>query len=92
VGKLACAAGASGVRRLPVAAGMIPRGEVTLIYASIGTTLSISGKPALDPALYSALIFVVIATTLLTPAVLRWTFNTRAPSPPYSGSARPSPP
>ena len=74
VGKLACAAGAAGVRRLPTAVGMMPRGEVTLIYASMGGSLLVGGKPVLDPALYSALVFVVLATTLLTPALLRWTF------------------
>jgi Kef-type K+ transport system membrane component KefB len=72
VGKLACALGASGVRRLPVAVGMIPRGEVTLVYASLGATLSIQGKPVVDGTLYSALVLVVVATTLLTPAALKW--------------------
>lgn len=74
-GKLACALGASGVRRMPVAVGMIPRGEVTLIYASIGGSIIIRGKPILDGPLYSALVFVVIATTLLTPATLKWVFQ-----------------
>jgi Kef-type K+ transport system membrane component KefB len=81
VGKLACALGASGVRRLPVAIGMIPRGEVTIIYASIGSTLLLGGEPLLDPALYSALVSVVIATTLLTPAALKWSFA-RGDTPP----------
>jgi Kef-type K+ transport system membrane component KefB len=74
VGKLACALGAPGARRLPVAIGMIPRGEVTIVYASIGGTLVVGGKPLLDPTLYSALVSVVIATTLLTPAALKWAF------------------
>src|SRR5262249_25695775 len=50
VGKLACALGVRGVRRLPVAVGMIPRGEVTLIYASIGRSIVVGGKPILDEA------------------------------------------
>jgi Kef-type K+ transport system membrane component KefB len=77
-GKLACAAGASGVRRLPVAVGMIPRGEVTLIYASLGRTIVINGKPLLDDAMYSALVFVVIATTLVTPGAIKWIFQPSA--------------
>jgi Kef-type K+ transport system membrane component KefB len=87
VGKLACALGASGVRRMPVAVAMIPRGEVTLIYASIGGTLVIGGRPLLDGPLYSALVFVVIATTLLTPAVLKWTFQRGAPTITPSGAS-----
>jgi Kef-type K+ transport system membrane component KefB len=75
MGKLACALGTSGVRRKAVAVGMIPRGEVTLIYASIGVSIVIGGKPLLDGRLYSALVFVVIATTLLTPAALKWIFQ-----------------
>jgi Kef-type K+ transport system membrane component KefB len=72
LGKLACGLGAPRGRRAPVAAGMIPRGEVTIMYASIGSTLMIGGAPLLDPTLYSALVSVVIATTLVTPAALKW--------------------
>ncbi|HEY8078264.1 MAG TPA: cation:proton antiporter [Labilithrix sp.] len=69
VGKLACGLGtARGVDRLGVALGMIPRGEVTLIFASLGLTL-------LDKRTYSALVTVVVLTTLLTPAALKWSFG-----------------
>jgi Kef-type K+ transport system membrane component KefB len=88
LGKLACALGASGVRRMPVAVGMMPRGEVTLIYASIGGTIFIRGKPLLDHSLYSALVFVVIATTLLTPAALKWVFRRGDPGLTSSGASR----
>ena len=88
VGKLACALGASGVRRMPVAVGMIPRGEVTLIYASIGRSIVIGGKPLLDDAMYSALVFVVIATTLVTPAALKWVFQRGAALPTPSAASR----
>jgi Kef-type K+ transport system membrane component KefB len=87
LGKLACALGASRVRRMPVAIAMIPRGEVTLIYASIGGTLVVGGRPLLDGPLYSALVFVVIATTLLTPAALKWTFHRGAPTATPSGAS-----
>jgi Kef-type K+ transport system membrane component KefB len=73
-GKLAASVGATGVRRLPVALGMMPRGEVTIVYAGLGAVLVLAGKPLLDPSLYSALVFVVIATTLITPAALKWGF------------------
>ncbi len=78
VGKLACALGAArGVDRLAVALGMMPRGEVTLIFASLGITLSATGAPALDKQVYSALVTVVIVTTIVTPAALKWTFARR---------------
>jgi len=74
LGKVACALGASGVRRAAVAVGMMPRGEVTLVYASLGGSMALGDKPVLDHSLYSALVFVVIATTLVTPAALKWAF------------------
>ena len=49
-----------------VGVGMVPRGEVGLIIASIGLSLGVIGND-----LYSVVVFMVIATTLLTPPVLR---------------------
>jgi Kef-type K+ transport system membrane component KefB len=73
VGKLACGLGtARGVSRLTVAFGMIPRGEVSLVFASLGMTLTFDGSPLLDQSGYSALVAVVILTTVLTPLLLRW--------------------
>ena len=53
--------------RLMVGLGMLPRGEVGLIFASIGLT-----EGVLDHDLYGALVIVVLATTLLAPPLLRW--------------------
>lgn len=80
-GKLACAAGvvARGVDRLAVAIGMVPRGEVGLIFAGIGAGLSVGGEPLLSQGLFSALVLVVLVTTLLTPPGLRWRFATVRP-------------
>jgi Na+:H+ antiporter len=76
VGKLACALGAGrGVDRLTVAFGMAPRGEVTLIYASLGLTLVTDGTHLIDSTGYSALVGVVLLTTVLTPALLKWTLG-----------------
>jgi Kef-type K+ transport system membrane component KefB len=70
IGKLACTAGpAKNVSRLTVAFGMIPRGEVTLIFASLGTTLAV-----VDRSAYSALVATVLFTTVLTPLLLKWSF------------------
>lgn len=76
LGKLACGLGVTrGVSRSGVALGMMPRGEVTLIFASMATALSVTGSEARDRTIYSALVTVVILTTLLTPAALKWTFK-----------------
>ena len=50
--------------------GMIPRGEVGLIFATIGLNEGILGKN-----LYAALLLVVLVTTLMTPPLLRWRLN-----------------
>jgi Kef-type K+ transport system membrane component KefB len=55
-----------GVRRWPVGVGMVPRGEVGLIFA--GTGLS-AGVIAGD--LYSALVVVVMLTTFVAPPWLK---------------------
>jgi Kef-type K+ transport system membrane component KefB len=63
------------VRRLPVGVGMIPRGEVGLIFANIGMGLHIGGVPIVSAAVYSAVVVMVIATTLVTPPLLAWAFG-----------------
>jgi len=80
LGKTACAAGVltAGVNRLTVALGMMPRGEVTLVFAAIGSTLSIGGAPLLDERGYAALVAVVVVTTLITPAALKWSLGRSA--------------
>jgi Kef-type K+ transport system membrane component KefB len=68
IGKLVSAFGLFGTRndRLLVGLGMLPRGEVGLIFATIGLTAGV-----LDDDLYAALLLVVLATTLITPMLLR---------------------
>jgi Kef-type K+ transport system membrane component KefB len=75
IGKMACALGVveRGVDRLSVAVGMVPRGEVGLIFAAIGSTLKVGGVPVISPKIFSAIVIMVIITTLLTPPVLKYT-------------------
>jgi Kef-type K+ transport system membrane component KefB len=82
VGKLSCAIGVltREVRRLSVAVGMIPRGEVTLVFAALGSTLRIGSAPLLDERGYTAIVTVVILTTLVTPPVLSWSMKERSGS------------
>ena len=52
--------------KLLIGIGMIPRGEVGLIFASIGLS-----KGVLDDELYGALLLMILVTTLITPPLLR---------------------
>lgn len=52
-------------RKLMIGVAMIPRGEVGLIFAQMGLA-----SAALTPRLFSAVTFMVLATTLLTPPLL----------------------
>ena len=74
VGKQACALGALGSRLdwQSIGIGMIPRGEVGLIFASIGLTLVVRGERLIDAATYSAVVLMVMVTTLITPPALKW--------------------
>jgi Kef-type K+ transport system membrane component KefB len=77
VGKQACALGAvgHGLDRLSIGLGMIPRGEVGLIFANIGLGLTVRGEPIVDTAIYSAIVIMVIVTTMATPPALRWSLT-----------------
>src|SRR4030095_11910832 len=78
VGKLACAGAVLGRQtdRFAVAFGMIPRGEVGLIFAGIGLTLSVDGHPVVSTAIYSGVVIMVMVTTFVTPPLLKWRFAT----------------
>jgi Kef-type K+ transport system membrane component KefB len=69
VGKLiGCGVGAVGMglkQASVVGVGMVPRGEVGMIVASIGLGLGV-----ISSDLYAVVIFMVIATTLMTPPLL----------------------
>lgn len=67
LGKLACGYVAGrGVNRLAVGIGMLPRGEVGLIFAAIGKSLGV-----INDALFSAVVLMVIVTTLIAPPLLK---------------------
>jgi Kef-type K+ transport system membrane component KefB len=65
------------VNRLAVGIGMVPRGEVGLIFAGIGATLMLpnaagESEPVINTATFGVVVIMVIATTLLTPPALKW--------------------
>jgi len=82
VGKQICAFGVleRGVNRLAVGLGMIPRGEVGLIFAGIGATLMLptasgASEPVISSAIFGAVVIMVIITTLITPITLKWSLG-----------------
>ena len=79
VSKQICALGVfkCGLNRWAVGVGMIPRGEVGLIFASIGHTVMVAGTPVLSDDTFSAIIAMVMLTTLATPPLLKAAFAER---------------
>jgi Kef-type K+ transport system membrane component KefB len=74
IGKQVCGLGVldKKIDRVSVGIGMLPRGEVGLIFANIGQGLTIQGKPMIDANTFSAVVVVVIVTTMITPPLLKW--------------------
>jgi len=77
IGKQVCAIGAIGRRLdgLSIGIGMMPRGEVGLIFANIGLGLTLAGQPIVDQAIFSAVVIMVIVTTMATPPLLKWSLG-----------------
>jgi Kef-type K+ transport system membrane component KefB len=78
IGKQICALGVLDrvTDRIAVGLGMIPRGEVGLIFASFGLTLKLGGEPVIDRQVFSAVVVMVALTTLMTPPLLVWKLRT----------------
>jgi Kef-type K+ transport system membrane component KefB len=77
IGKQVCALGAWGstLDGLTIGIGMIPRGEVGLIFANLGLGLAVHGEPIMDQGTFSAVVLMVMATTLVTPPALKWSIG-----------------
>jgi Kef-type K+ transport system membrane component KefB len=85
LGKQVCSLGVwgPGLDRLSVGIAMIPRGEVGLIFANAGLALRVVGEdgtlqPVVGPAVFSAVVFMVMVTTLVTPPLLKWSLSRRS--------------
>lgn len=98
LGKMICAGGVleRGLDRLSVAVGMVPRGEVGLIFAGIGAQLFLHGERVIPPPVFAAVVVMVIVTTLITPPALKITLargerrRAGSPAPPAGpGEGRP---
>jgi Kef-type K+ transport system membrane component KefB len=65
IGKYAAGLAAGKVNKHIVGFGMVPRGEVGLIFATIGQSLGV-----ISDEVFSIIVIMVILTTLLTPPIL----------------------
>jgi len=74
VGKQVCGLAVvdKGVDRVFVGLAMIPRGEVGLVVAGIGQGIRVHGEPMIDAATFSAVVIMVVVTTVATPPLLKW--------------------
>lgn len=68
-----------GMSKAVVGVGMIPRGEVGLIFAQVGLTTKL-----LSAGLYSAVAMMVLITTFVTPPILRRLLEARTPDEAHS--------
>ena len=77
LGKQVCSLGVreKGLNRLAIGVGMIPRGEVGLIFAGIGSSLIVAGQPVFGAETFSAMVVMVMVTTLATPPLLKALFS-----------------
>jgi len=78
IGKQACSLGVifeKKINKLVVGLGMIPRGEVGLIFAGIGSKMVLDGERVINANTFSAVVIMVILTTLITPPVLKLVFK-----------------
>jgi Kef-type K+ transport system membrane component KefB len=58
---------------LKIGLGMVPRGEVGMVVAQIGLSMAV-----ISTEVYSVVVFMAVATTLLTPLLLKIAFRTPA--------------
>ena len=80
VGKQSCSLVglfAGKINAWAIGVGMVPRGEVGLIFAGIGATLTVDGHRVISSDAYSAVIIMVILTTIITPPILKLIFSDR---------------
>ncbi|HEV2802301.1 MAG TPA: cation:proton antiporter [Pyrinomonadaceae bacterium] len=95
IGKQVCSLAAveRGINRLAIGLGMIPRGEVGLIFAGIGATLMLPNaagvnEPVIGSATFAAVVIMVIVTTLVTPPLLKWSLARTPPDEQLNAAAR----
>ena len=64
-----------------IGVGMMPRGEVGIIVALLGTTTLVDGVAVLSPELYGIIVMMCIATTIIAPPILSVLYKRKYNSP-----------
>jgi Kef-type K+ transport system membrane component KefB len=85
-GKIVSGIAAGTVNRWLVGWGMVPRGEVGLIFAFVGKAVGV-----LDDELFAVIVLMVVGTTFVTPPVLAWLLRRQA-APAAAGGLAPAKP
>jgi len=73
-------AGGQGTRAAVVGWGMVPRGEVGLIFVATGAQLQLNGAPLLAPDIQAGIIGALLLTTVAGPVGLGWVLGRKQPA------------
>jgi Kef-type K+ transport system membrane component KefB len=74
---IGCGLGAFGLGAkdmMRIGFGMVPRGEVGMVVAQLGLSMAVIEKPV-----YSVVVFMAVATTVIAPALLNYAYKGVAP-------------
>jgi Kef-type K+ transport system membrane component KefB len=78
-GKLAAGwAARGGLRSAVIGWGMVPRGEVGLIFVAAGSALTLNGAPLLSAEVQAGVVAALLLTTLAGPVGLAWALKRAA--------------
>ena len=90
LGKLVAGWGVAdrGLDRYAVGVGMVPRGEVGLIFALYGLQTIVGGEPLMEPWEYAAILLVVALTTFVTPVWLKVVLTRERKATPHHHATR----
>ncbi|MCB0359044.1 MAG: cation:proton antiporter, partial [Bdellovibrionales bacterium] len=60
----------AGVDRRALGWGMVGRGEVGILFAGLGATMSLAGNHVIGPQAYGALLLMIVVTTIIGPLMM----------------------
>ena len=69
-----------GLNRLVIGVGMIPRGEVGLIFVGLAASLHVKGQPVFPANVVSTMVVMVMLTTMMTPPLLKAAYLSKTPT------------
>ena len=69
--------GGKGLRSSVVGWGMVPRGEVGLIFVAVGAQMQFKGAPLLSAEVEAGIVGAILLTTIIGPVGLAWVLRTK---------------